>query len=260
MQIGIIGLAGWARESRGARARPAFRVFCYDKCRLGTRGACGRARPGVRREPRRLCARMEGERVIVLSRRQARRSRQRFASWCRCRHRRHVVDGGNQLLPRLDATRARDVAEGPALHRRGYWAVCMVRTRLLPDARWNAQVDRDLRAFARVLAPDAERGWRMRAQRRRHFAKMIHNGIRVRHHAVARGRFSLLARAPSSTSTRRASRKHGVTAVWCAPGCSILRRHPPPARAFLAHRADRRRLGRRAWTALESIELGVPAR
>ena len=71
------------------------------------------------------------------------------------------------------------------------------RRRLLPDARRHGEVDRAVRAFAKRLAPRAERGWlHCGPSGAGHFAKMIHNGIEYgMMQSFAEG-FALLAARP----------------------------------------------------------------
>jgi 6-phosphogluconate dehydrogenase len=112
--------------------------------------------------------------------------------------------------------------------------------------------------FARLLAPHPERGWlHCGPSGAGHYAKMIHNGIEYgMMQALAEG-FALLAARPELDidSARLAETwRHGsVVRSWLLDLCSdILRNNLSEVAPVVADSGEGR------WTALESIELGVP--
>jgi pyrroline-5-carboxylate reductase len=124
MQIGIIGLGRMGAGMARRLARGGVQVLCYDQAEAARRAVA--SEPGIEcaEDLPALCARMDGERVIVLSLPRATRSRTRSQPRAADRHRRHAGRRRQQLLPRLHAPRARAVAAGTALHRRGVSAAC----------------------------------------------------------------------------------------------------------------------------------------
>jgi 6-phosphogluconate dehydrogenase len=115
--------------------------------------------------------------------------------------------------------------------------------------------------FARLLAADAERGWlHCGPSGAGHFAKMIHNGIEYgMMQALAEG-FALIAARPELDidSARLAETwRHGsVVRSWLLDLCAGILKDDESL-AGVAPVVDDSGAGR--WTALESIELGVPA-
>ena len=115
--------------------------------------------------------------------------------------------------------------------------------------------------FARALAADADRGWlHCGPSGAGHYAKMIHNGIEYgMMQAMAEG-FALLAARPEldiDTARLAETWRHGsVVRSWLLDLCAgILKENEDLS--GIAPVIDDSGAGR--WTALESIELGVPA-
>jgi 6-phosphogluconate dehydrogenase len=115
--------------------------------------------------------------------------------------------------------------------------------------------------FARLLAPGPERGWlHCGSSGAGHFAKMIHNGIEYGiMQSLAEG-FALLAARPEldiDVARLAETWRHGsVVRSWLLDLCAeILARGEEFSRVAPVV-ADS---GEGRWTALESIELGVPA-
>jgi len=112
--------------------------------------------------------------------------------------------------------------------------------------------------FAKILAPHPERGWlHCGPSGAGHYAKMIHNGIEYgMMQALAEG-FALLAARPELDidAARLADTwRHGsVVRSWLLDLCSdALRKDLAEVAPIVADSGEGR------WTALESIELGVP--
>jgi 6-phosphogluconate dehydrogenase len=114
--------------------------------------------------------------------------------------------------------------------------------------------------FARLLAPHPERGWlHCGPSGAGHYAKMIHNGIEYgMMQALAEGFALLQARADLDIDVARLAEtwRHGsVVRSWLLDLCAdILKDESAEGVAPVV--ADS---GEGRWTALESIELGVPA-
>jgi 6-phosphogluconate dehydrogenase len=114
--------------------------------------------------------------------------------------------------------------------------------------------------FARLLAPDAERGWlHCGPSGAGHYAKMIHNGIEYgMMQALAEGFALLAARKELDIDVARLAEtwRHGsVVRSWLLDlSVDILKDEDFMSTAPIV--ADS---GEGRWTALEAIELGVPA-
>ncbi|HYN12659.1 MAG TPA: NADP-dependent phosphogluconate dehydrogenase, partial [Burkholderiales bacterium] len=115
--------------------------------------------------------------------------------------------------------------------------------------------------FARILAPDADRGWlHCGPSGAGHFAKMIHNGIEYgMMQALAEGFALLAARRELDIDPARLAEtwRHGsVVRSWLLDLCAGILEDNESLAGIAPVVADS---GEGRWTALESIELGVPA-
>jgi 6-phosphogluconate dehydrogenase len=115
--------------------------------------------------------------------------------------------------------------------------------------------------FARLLAPGPERGWlHCGPSGAGHFAKMIHNGIEYgMMQALAEGFALLAARKEFGFDVARLAEtwRHGsVVRSWLLELCADILRRDEDLEAVAPVVADS---GEGRWTALESVELGVPA-
>jgi 6-phosphogluconate dehydrogenase len=115
--------------------------------------------------------------------------------------------------------------------------------------------------FARLLAPGAEHGWlHCGPSGAGHYAKMIHNGIEYGiMQALAEG-FALLAARPEldiDPARLAETWRHGsVVRSWLLDLCAGILTRPEDFARVAPVVADS---GEGRWTALESVELGVPA-
>jgi 6-phosphogluconate dehydrogenase len=115
--------------------------------------------------------------------------------------------------------------------------------------------------FARLLAPGPERGWlHCGPSGAGHYAKMIHNGIEYgMMQAMAEG-FALLAARPEldiDPGRLAETWRHGsVVRSWLLDLCAGILKDNENLTEVAPVVADS---GEGRWTALESIELGVPA-
>jgi 6-phosphogluconate dehydrogenase len=115
--------------------------------------------------------------------------------------------------------------------------------------------------FAKLLAPHAENGWlHCGPSGAGHFAKMVHNGIEYgMMQALAEGFALLVARKDLDIDVARLAEtwRHGsVVRSWLLDLCAGILKDDETLAGIAPVVADS---GEGRWTALESIELGVPA-
>lgn len=263
MEIGIIGLgrvgAGMARRL----ARAGVRVLCYDHADAARRAMAGEANVTGVENLAALCARLVGERVILvcLPAGEAVESTIRevlaLASAGDT-----IVDAGNsfyrdskrralalsqQGLRYIDA----GVSGGVQGIEHGY---CL----MLGGTPKSIEI---FEPFARILAPSAEQGWlHCGPSGAGHFARMVHNGIEHgMMQALAEG-FALLAARPEldidAARLAETWRHAGVVRSWLLDECARILKDNESLAGIPPVVAD---TGEGRWTALESVELGVPA-
>jgi 6-phosphogluconate dehydrogenase len=263
MQIGIIGLGRMGAGMARRLARGGVQVLCYDQAETAAAAlAEERGIECVESLPA-LCARMEGERVIVLSLPAGSAVEDTIHSLVPLIATSDtLVDAGNSyyrdsmrraLALSQQGFRYVDAGVSGGVHglEHGY---CL----MLGGTRQSIEI---FEPFARVLAPDPERGWlHCGPSGAGHFAKMIHNGIEYgMMQSLAEG-FALLAARPElDIDVARVAEtwRHGsVVRSWLLDlSAEILARGEDFSRVAPVV-ADS---GEGRWTALESIELGVPA-
>jgi len=263
MQIGIIGLGRMGAGMARRLARGGVQVFCYDQAEAAR--AALAAEPGVECAENlpALCARMEGERVIVLSLPAGDAVEDTIRGLVPLIATGDtLVDGGNSyyrdsmrraLALSQQGLRYIDAGVSGGVHglEQGY---CL----MLGGTPKSIEI---FQPFARLLAPGPEVGWlHCGPSGAGHFAKMIHNGIEYGiMQSLAEG-FALLAARPEldiDAARLAETWRHGsVVRSWLLDLCAeILARGEEFARVAPVV-ADS---GEGRWTALESIELGVPA-
>ena len=263
MQIGIIGLGRMGAGMARRLARGGVQVLCYDQAEAAR--AAVAAEPGVECAENlpALCARMEGERVIVLSLPAGDAVEDTIRGLVPLIATGDaLVDGGNSYyrdsMRRALALSQRglryiDAGVSGGVHglEQGY---CL----MLGGTPKSIEI---FQPFARLLAPGPEVGWlHCGPSGAGHFAKMIHNGIEYgTMQSLAEG-FALLAARPEldiDAARLAETWRHGsVVRSWLLDLCAeILARGEEFARVAPVV-ADS---GEGRWTALESIELGVPA-
>ena len=263
MQIGIIGLGRMGAGMARRLARGGVQVFCYDQAEAAR--AAVAAEPGVECAENlpALCARMEGERVIVLSLPAGDAVEDTIRGLVPLIATGDaLVDGGNSyyrdsmrraLALSQQGLRYIDAGVSGGVHglEQGY---CL----MLGGTPKSIEI---FQPFARLLAPGPEVGWlHCGPSGAGHFAKMIHNGIEYGiMQSLAEG-FALLAARPEldiDAARLAETWRHGsVVRSWLLDLCAeILARGEEFARVAPVV-ADS---GEGRWTALESIELGVPA-
>jgi len=263
MQIGIIGLGRMGAGMARRLARAGVQVLCYDQAEAARAGVA--SEPGVEcaEDLAALCARLDGERVILLSLPAGPAVEDTIRSLVPLIATGDtLVDGGNSyyrdsmrraLALSQQGLRYIDAGVSGGVHglEQGY---CL----MLGGTPKSIEI---FEPFARLLAPGPERGWlHCGPSGAGHFAKMIHNGIEYgMMQSLAEG-FALLAARPEldiDVARLAETWRHGsVVRSWLLDLCAeILARGEEFSRVAPVV-ADS---GEGRWTALESIELGVPA-
>jgi 6-phosphogluconate dehydrogenase len=262
MEIGIVGLGRMGAGMARRLARGGARVVCYDQAEAARQALAEEQGMDCVENLAALCARLTGERVIVLSLpagaavEDAIRDLLPLASSGDT-----IVDCGNSyyrdskrraLALSQQGLRYIDAGVSGGIHglEGGY---CL----MLGGTAKSIEI---FEPFARLLAPGPERGWlHCGPSGAGHFAKMIHNGIEYgMMQALAEGFALLSARQELDIDIGRLAEtwRHGsVVRSWLLDLCAdILRDEAVDGIAPVV--ADS---GEGRWTALEAIELGVPA-
>jgi len=263
MQIGIIGLGRMGAGLARRLARGGVQVFCHDQAEAAR--AAVAAEPGIEcvENLAALCARMEGERVIVLSLPAGDAVEDTIRGLVPLIATGDtLVDGGNSyyrdsmrraLALSQQGLRYIDAGVSGGVHglEQGY---CL----MLGGTPKSIEI---FQPFARLLAPGPELGWlHCGASGAGHFAKMIHNGIEYGiMQSLAEG-FALLAARPEldiDAARLAETWRHGsVVRSWLLDLCAEILARGEEFYRVAPVVADS---GEGRWTALESIELGVPA-
>jgi 6-phosphogluconate dehydrogenase len=262
MEIGIVGLGRMGAGMARRLARGGARVVCYDQAEAARRALAEEKRVECAENLAALCARLVGERVIVLSLPAGEAVEDTIRDLVPlCSSGDTIVDCGNSyyrdskrraLALSQQGLRYIDAGVSGGIHglEGGY---CL----MLGGTPKSIEI---FEPFARLLAPDAERGWlHCGPSGAGHFAKMIHNGIEYgMMQALAEG-FALLAARPEldiDLGRLAETWRHGsVVRSWLLDlSVDILKNEPLDGVAPVV--ADS---GEGRWTALEAIELGVPA-
>jgi 6-phosphogluconate dehydrogenase len=238
-------------------------VICYDCSEAAQKEIAGEANVACTENLAALCARLSGERVIVVmlpAGAPVEDTVRDLLSLCSSGD--TVVDAGNSyyrdsmrraMALSQQGLRYVDAGVSGGVHglEHGY---CL----MLGGTPRSIEI---FEPFARILASDPQQGWlHCGPSGAGHYAKMIHNGIEYgMMQALAEG-FALLAARPEldiDTARLAQTWRHGsVVRSWLLDLCaSILEENEELA--GVAPVIDDSGSGR--WTALESIELGIPA-
>jgi len=262
MQIGIVGLGRMGANMARRLARGGVHVLAYDRERAAREALA--FEPGVAcvEGLAAMCAQLEGERVILLmlpagaSTEDTLRDLLPLLSSGGT-----LVDGGNAFykdsmrrameLSQL-GLRYIDAGVSGGVHglANGY---CL----MLGGTPKSIEI---FEPYARVLAPGPERGWlHCGPAGAGHYAKMIHNGIEYgMMQALAEGFALLEARQDLGFDAGRLAEtwRHGsVIRSWLLDLCAEVLQRDDALEGVAPVVADS---GEGRWTALESIELGVP--
>jgi 6-phosphogluconate dehydrogenase len=263
MQLGIVGLGRMGAGMARRLARGGARVVCHDHAEPARAALAGVDRLEVVENLAALCARLDGARVIVLmlpageAVDEAIRALVPLVSADDM-----LVDGGNSyyrdsmrraLALSQQGLRYVDAGVSGGIHgeAQGY---CL----MLGGTPKSIEL---FAPFARRLAPDPEKGWlHCGPSGAGHFAKMIHNGIEYgMMQALAEGFALLAARKDLDIDLQRLAEtwRHGsVVRSWLLELCAEILADNEALAGIAPVVADS---GEGRWTALESVELGVPA-
>ena len=262
MEIGIVGLGRMGAGMARRLAHGGVRVVCYDQSEAAHQALAEETNVECAETLAALCARLTGERVIVLSLPAGEAVEDTIRELLPlCSAGDTIVDCGNSyyrdskrraLALSQQGLRYIDAGVSGGIH--GLEAgFCL----MLGGTPKSIEI---FEPYARLLAPGSEQGWlHCGPNGAGHFAKMIHNGIEYgMMQALAEGFALLAARKDLDIDVGRLAEtwRHGsVVRSWLLDLCAgilkdenILEIAPVVADS-----------GEGRWTALEAIELGVPA-
>ena len=263
MEIGIVGLGRMGAGMARRLARGGVRVVCYDKADAARQALAGEPNVECAENLAGLCAHLGGERVIVLSVPAGDPVEDAIRDLLPlCSSGDTVVDAGNSyykdskrraLALSQQGLRYVDAGVSGGIHGLdiGY---CL----MLGGTAKSIEI---FEPFARLLAPAPERGWlHCGPSGAGHYAKMIHNGIEYgMMQALAEG-FALLAARPEldiDAARLAETWRHGsVVRSWLLDLTADILQAGDDFSGVAPQVADS---GEGRWTALEAIELGVPA-
>ena len=262
MEIGIVGLGRMGAGMARRLARGGARVICYDSSEAAREALAAEPNVACAENLAALCARLEGERTILLmlpagAVEDAIRDLLPLVSAGDT-----LIDGGNSyyrdskrraLALSQQGLRYIDAGVSGGVHGLAS-GFCL----MLGGTAKSIEI---FEPFARILAPDAERGWlHCGPSGAGHYAKMIHNGIEYgMMQSLAEG-FALLAGQPEldiDVARLAETWRHGsVVRSWLLDLVSEILKDNENLEGIAPVVADS---GEGRWTALESIELGIPA-
>jgi 6-phosphogluconate dehydrogenase len=263
MEIGIVGLGRMGAGMALRLARRGAHVICYDQSEAARKALAGEANVDCAENLAALCARLEGERAILLmlpAGDAVENTVKELLPLCSSGD--TLIDAGNSyyrdsmrraMALSQQGLRYVDAGVSGGVHglEHGY---CL----MLGGTPRSIEI---FEPFARLLASDPERGWlHCGPSGAGHYAKMIHNGIEYgMMQALAEG-FALIAARPEldiDAARLAQTWRHGsVVRSWLLDLVSEILKENEDL-AGVAPVVDDSGSGR--WTALESIELGVPA-
>jgi 6-phosphogluconate dehydrogenase len=263
MEIGIVGLGRMGAGMARRLARRGTHVICYDQSEAARKALADEAHVDCAENLAALCARLSGERVIVVMLPAGDPVENTVKDLLPlCSSGDTIVDAGNSfyrdsmrraMALSQQGLRYVDAGVSGGVHglEHGY---CL----MLGGTPRSIEI---FEPFARLLAADPERGWlHCGPSGAGHYSKMIHNGIEYgMMQALAEG-FALLAAKPEldiDTGRLAQTWRHGsVVRSWLLDLCASILEENEELAGIEAVVDDS---GSGRWTALESIELGVPA-
>ncbi len=263
MEIGIVGLGRMGSGMARRLARAGVHVICYDQANAAREAIAGEANVDCAENLAALCARLQGERVIMLllpAGAPVEDAIRELAPLCSSGD--TLIDAGNSyyrdsmrraLGLSQQGLRYVDAGVSGGIHglEHGY---CL----MLGGTPSSIEI---FEPFVRLLANDMELGWlHCGPSGAGHYAKMIHNGIEYgMMQALAEG-FALLSGRPEldiDVARLAETWRHGsVVRSWLLDLCATILKENEELEG-IAPVVDDSGSGR--WTALESIELGIPA-
>ena len=262
MDIGIVGLGRMGANMARRLARGGMRVFAHD--------SSGAARDALAGEPdvacveglAALCAQIEGERVILMMLPAGAATEDTLRELLPLLSAGDtLVDGGNAFY-KDSMRRAMELSQAGLRYidagvSGGVHGLANGYCLMLGGTPKSIEI---FEPYARVLAPGPERGWlHCGPTGAGHYAKMIHNGIEYgMMQALAEGFALLDARQDLGFDAGRLAEtwRHGsVIRSWLLDLCAEVLQRDDALEGVAPVVADS---GEGRWTALESIELGVP--
>jgi 6-phosphogluconate dehydrogenase len=262
MQIGLVGLGRMGAGMARRLAQGGVDVVCYDHAQEARGALAGLAHVDCAENLAALCARLTGERIIMLMLPAGGAVEDTIRDLLPLLSAGDtIVDGGNsyyrdsmrralglsqQGLRYIDA----GVSGGVHGREQGY---CLMLGGTPKSIELFAPI-------AKLLAPHAENGWlHCGPSGAGHFAKMVHNGIEYgMMQALAEGFALLAARQDLDIDVARLAetwRYGSVVRSWLLDLCAGILKDNETLAGIAPVVADS---GEGRWTALESIELGVP--
>ena len=263
MQVGIVGLGRMGAGMARRLARAGVQVVCYDQAEAAARTLAGERNVHCTENLAALCARLAGERVILLMLPAGAAIEEAIGDLLPLVSAGDtLVDGGNSyyrdsmrraLTLSQQGLRYIDAGVSGGVHglEHGY---CL----MLGGTPKTIEI---FEPYARILAPAPEAGWlHCGPSGAGHFAKMVHNGIEYGiMQALAEGFALLAARRDLDIDPARLAEtwRHGsVVRSWLLDLCAAILKDNESLEG-VAPVIDDSGAGR--WTASEAIELGVPA-
>src|SRR5688572_14655586 len=263
MEIGIVGLGRMGEGMARRLARGGAQVVCYDSSDAARAALADEPGIAAAETLPALCARLQGERVILLMLPAGAPVEDTIRDLLPCISAGDtLVDGGNSyyrdskrraLALSQQGIRFIDAGVSGGVHGLAH-GFCL----MLGGTPKSIEI---FEPFARILAPDAESGWlHCGPGGAGHYAKMIHNGIEYgMMQSLAEGFALLAAHRDLDIDVGRLAEtwRHGsVVRSWLLDLCSEILRDNQNLDSVAPVVADS---GEGRWTALESIELGIPA-
>ena len=263
MQIGIVGLGRMGAGMARRLAHVGMKVLCYDQSDEVRAALTGTANVECVENLAAVCARLEGERILILSLPAGTPVEDTIKELIPLLSAGDtIVDGGNSyyrdsmrraLALSQQGLRYIDAGISGGIHGReqGY---CL----MLGGTPKSIEI---FAPVAKALAPHPENGWlHCGPSGAGHYAKMVHNGIEYgMMQALAEGFALLAARKELDIDPARLAEtwRHGsVVRSWLLDLCAGILKDNETLSGIAPVVADS---GEGRWTALESIELGVPA-
>jgi len=263
MQIGIVGLGRMGAGMARRLAQAGVSVFGFDPAEQVRAALAGERNLECCENLAAMCARIDGERVIVLSLPAGEAVEGTIRDLLPLLSSGDtIVDGGNShyrdsmrraLALSQQGLRYIDAGISGGIHGRDH-GFCL----MLGGTPKSIEI---FAPFARLLAPHEENGWlHCGPAGAGHYAKMIHNGIEYgMMQALAEGFALLAARKDLDIDVPRLAEtwRHGsVVRSWLLDLCAGILQDNESLAGIAPVVADS---GEGRWTALEAVELGVPA-
>ena len=263
MEIGIVGLGRMGAGMARRLARGGVQVVCYDQSDASRKALAAESNVVCVENLAALCARLHGERAILLMLPAGQAIEDTIRDLLPLVSSGDtLVDGGNSyyrdskrraLALSQQGIRYVDAGVSGGVHGLANGFCLML--------GGTAKSVEGFEPFARILAPDVDRGWlHCGPSGAGHYAKMIHNGIEYgMMQSLAEG-FALLAARPEldiDVGRLAETWRHGsVVRSWLLDLVADVFKENESLAGIAPLVADS---GEGRWTALESIELGVPA-